>query len=291
MSLKVIRVTAIGALVAAGATAMTACSMLTQGRPGQSTSIPASGNSSAAAQPSSPDSKVSTVPKDILVKTITDQLARAGVTPQAVTCQQDLLGQVGQTAACDVSITAVNSFEPIVTVTVVNGDKVSYAITPSVNKSQLEVAVKDMVTRSTNAAPDSVVCETGLDGKVGAVAFCNVTAGGATNRQAVSVSQVQGLSMNYGLAQLNGNAPAQSPGPNAGAGQTLPKNVAEGALMAQLKHAGQNPDSVTCAGDMPATVGATLACTAVAAGQNQNYLLTLSAVSNGSYTFKYQLAQ
>lgn len=214
------------------------------------------------------------------------KLGESNMTPQSVDCQQDLIGQIGQTAICDVTITPVNSFELTITVTGVNRGDINYQMVPSVNKAQLEASVADMILRSTKTAADSVSCESGLEGKVGAIAFCNVTTAGATNRQAVAVTAVVGLSMTYGLAQPS-NAPA--PGPGAGntpAGQTLPKAVAEGALIAQLKHNGGNPDSATCAGDLAVSVGATLPCTAVTAGQPQNYILTVAAIVNGNITFK-----
>lgn len=291
--MRAMRPVNVGVLVLAGCLGLAACTDTTVGHPSQTDGAsPVSGPSDTVVRPNDPG-KGPRVAKGALQKMVADQLAKSGVTPQSVDCQQDLIGQIGQSARCDVTITAVNSFEPIITVTGVNGSDINYAMVPSVNKSQLEIAVKDMITRSTSATPDSVSCETGLDGKVGATAFCSVTTGGTTNRQAVAVSQVQGLSMNYGLAQASG-APGQAPGagaPGNPAGQTLPKSVAEGALMAQLRHNGQNPDSATCAGDMVVQVGATLPCTAVIAGQGQQYVLTVSSVVNGNITFKVSPAQ
>lgn len=288
--MRAMRPVNVGVLVLAGCLGLAACTNTTAGRPSQTASgSPLLGPSDTVVRPTDPGTGPR-VAKAALAKMITDQLAKSGVTPQSVECPEDLIGQIGQSARCDVSITPVNSFEPIITVTGVNGSDINYAMVPSVNKSQLEIAVKDMITRSTNTAPDSVSCETGLDGKAGATAFCNVTTAGATARQAVSVSEVHGLSMNYGLAQANG-APNAGAAPGGPGGQTLPKAVAEGALMAQLRHNGQNPDSATCAGDMVVQVGATLPCTAVTAGQSQNYVLTVSAVVNGNITFKVSPAQ
>lgn len=281
----------VGVLVVVGCIGLAACNSTTPGHPSQATTTADASGAPSASESPTPPPNGPRVAKEALQKMVTDQLAQSGVTPQSVVCLQELIGQVGQTARCDVTITAVNSFEPVISVTGVNGSQVNYAMVPSVNKTQLEAAVTDMITRSTHTAPDSVSCESGLDGKVGAVAYCNVTTAGATARQAVAVSQVQGLSMNYGLAQPGG-APPPAPGGGGGAaGQTLPKSVAEGALLAQLRHNGQNPDSANCAGDLAVQVGATLPCTAVTAGQSQNYLLTISAVVNGNITFKVQPAQ
>lgn len=277
------RLLAVGAAAIAVGVVLTGCAHTTSGSASHVESASPSVGPSDTIVPNGPR-----VAKGALEKMVTDQLAKSGVTPQSVVCLEDLIGKIGQTARCDVTVTPVNGFEPIITVTGVNGSDINYAMVPSVNKTQLESAVADMITRSTKATPDSVSCETGLEGKVGAVAFCNVTTAGTTIRQAVAVSQVQGLSMNYGLAQP-GAVPGQAP--NTGPGQTLPKSVAEGALMAQLRHSGQNPDSATCAGDLTVQIGATMPCTAVTAGQNKDYVLTVASIVNGNITFNIAPAQ
>ncbi|MGB2920081.1 MAG: DUF4333 domain-containing protein [Mycobacterium sp.] len=48
---------------------------------------------------------------------IAARLASAGERLQSVTCRDDLIGEVGQTARCDVVISPTNSFAPLVTVT------------------------------------------------------------------------------------------------------------------------------------------------------------------------------
>lgn len=296
MGVRVIRVTAAAAL--AGCVVATACTSTTNGHLAGSPS--ASGTSTAA--PSGPR-----VDKDALKKVVADQLTRSGVTPQAVDCPQDLIGEVGQKARCDIAISPVNNFQVVVAVIGVKGTEVNYAMTPSVSKSQLEISVLDMVKRSSGSAPDSVTCESDLDGTVGATAACDVTVAGATTRQSVVVKQVQGLAMDYGLVSAPGSDPAQPPAggapqapnggpvlaPNGGMapGATLPKAVAEGALLAQLRQKGETPDSASCAGDIPITVGATLPCTAVTAGRGQNYILTVASIVNGSATFKVLPAQ
>jgi hypothetical protein len=276
----------VGILILAGCVGLAACTNTTAGHPSDGSSgSPILGPSDTMVRPGTPF-KGPRVTVEALQKIVTDQLVQHGGTPQSVVCQQDLIGQLGQSTRCDVTVTPGNSFEPIITVIGVNGSNINYVMVPSVNKGQLETAVANMITRSTKTAPDSVSCESGLDGKVGATAFCDVTTAGTTIRQAVAVNRVQGLSMNYGLVQP-GSAPGRDavPVPGNGRAQTLPKSVAEGALMAQLRHTGQHPDSATCAGDMVVQVGATLPCTAVTAGQSQNYVLTISAVVNGNITF------
>jgi hypothetical protein len=94
------------------------------------------------------------VSKDALQQDISQRIANAGQSPQSVTCQNDLVGQLGQVTRCDVTMGPANSFEPIVTVTGLEGTKVNYDITPSVSKSQL--AVTQLVTNISKATPDSV---------------------------------------------------------------------------------------------------------------------------------------
>jgi hypothetical protein len=299
MGVRVIRVTGAGIAAVATCAVIAACTSTVPGQPAASgTQTTTSG---APGQPASGPR----VAKEALQKVVVDQLARSGVTPQSVACPQDLIGQVGQSVRCDVTVSAVNSFQIAIAVTGVKGSEVNYAMTPSVSQSQLAVSVADMVNRSTQTAPDAVTCESDLDGRVGATAYCNVTVAGAATRQAVVVTKVQGLAMDYGLAAAQGSDPAQPPtgtpppgpgggpvlAPNGGLGATLPKAVAEGALLAQLRQTGQAPDSASCAGDMPISVGATLPCTAVTAGRGQNYLLVVASVVNGSATFKVLPAQ
>ncbi|MDX1874257.1 DUF4333 domain-containing protein [Mycolicibacterium sp. 120266] len=259
-------------MVATGGAAVTGCATTIAGHPGPTAAPAAPATSGTAGAPDGP--RVSAA---ALQKMVTDQLTAAGVTPQRVDCRQDLLGRVGQTARCDVTVTPVNSFEPIISVTAVDGAQISYAMTPSVTTGQLQVAVADMVGRSTTTAPEAVSCESGLAGTVGATAYCTVTVGGVATRQAVAVTRVQGLSMEYRLVPESG--------------QVLPKAVAEGALLAQLRQSGQNADSASCLGDLRIAVDATMACVAVTGGQPRNYVLAVASVVNGSVTFKVRPAQ
>lgn len=48
----------------------------------------------------------------------------------------------------------------------------------------------------------AVLCESGVQGTVGAVGHCDVDAGGARLRRTVEVSGVSGLMMSFGLVPL-----------------------------------------------------------------------------------------
>ena len=77
-------------------------------------------------------SNVPTVSRQALQEDISRRLAEAGEKPQSVTCREDLVGELRATARCEVVVSATNSFEPIVTVTAVDGEAVDYAMTPDV---------------------------------------------------------------------------------------------------------------------------------------------------------------
>ena len=111
---------------------------------------------------------VPTVSKDALQTDIAGRLAAVGVVPELVTCKEDLIGEAGRTARCDVVLSPTNSFEPIVTVTGFDGATINYEVTPAVSKEQLETAVSRLVGAD-GVWVNSVSCESGLTGEVGAV--------------------------------------------------------------------------------------------------------------------------
>ena len=87
------------------------------------------------------------VSKDALQTDIANRLAKAGEQPQSVTCKEDLIGEVGKTARCDVVMSPTNSFEPVITVTGVDGSTINYEMSPALSKEQLEKAVSRLVDR------------------------------------------------------------------------------------------------------------------------------------------------
>ena len=147
-------------------------------------------------------SNVPTVSRKALQEDISQRLAEAGEKPQAVTCNQDLIGEVGTTVRCEVVISPTNRFEPIVTVIGVDGAAMDYDMTPAVSRPQIEEVVLRLVADAGTVDVKSVSCETGIEGKVGAVAHCDVDAGSARSRRTVEVSGVNGLMMNLQLVPL-----------------------------------------------------------------------------------------
>jgi hypothetical protein len=67
-----------------------------------------------------------TVSKDSLQNDISDRLTKAGQQPRSVTCKDDLIGEVGRSARCEIVLSPQNTFESVVTVTGVAGSVVNY---------------------------------------------------------------------------------------------------------------------------------------------------------------------
>src|ERR1700677_4146999 len=74
------------------------------------------------------------VSKADLEKDISQRLTAAGQVPLSVSCLADLVGTLGQSTRCEVTMGQANSFEAVLTVTGLQGTKVDYDITASVSK-------------------------------------------------------------------------------------------------------------------------------------------------------------
>ena len=210
------------------------------------------------------------VAKADLQKDISDRLEKAGQKPKSVECKDDLKGEVGKSVTCEVALTDTNAFEPVVTVTKVDGSTVSYDMAPAVSKEQLEKAVGRLLSESSGTTVDSVTCESGLEGKKGAEAQCDVTAGGVTLKRTVDVTKVDGLLMNFTVIPV------------------LTKTQVESSLLDQLEsQLGQRPDSADCTTDLQGTPGTTIDCTVVAGAETQVFTLTVNSVDGDKIDFNY----
>ena len=110
-------------------------------------------------------SSTPTVAKDALQKDITDRLAKAGEKPESVTCSEDLVGEVGKTTRCEVVMGPTNSFEPVVTVTGVDGSTINYDMTPAVSKDPTRGGGLTAGRRCRGSARRLGVGEAGLEGR------------------------------------------------------------------------------------------------------------------------------
>lgn len=212
-----------------------------------------------------------TVSKGALQTDIADRLTEAGEQPESVTCKEDLVGEVGRTARCEVVISTTNSFEPVVTVTRVDGTTIDYEMTPALSKEQLEMAVSRLVTAAAGVQVHSVSCQSGLQGNVGAAAYCDVDAGGVKLRRTVEVSNVEGLMMNFDVVPL------------------LTKVEVERSLLDALqRQVGRRPDSAECSGNLEGKPGNTVDCTVVAGVDTKAFRLTVTTVEGSKINYRYE---
>lgn len=201
---------------------------------------------------------------------IAQRLTNAGEEPKSVTCKDDLVGEVGQTARCDVVMSPTNSFEPLVMVTDVDGPTIDYEMKPALSQVQLEHAVERLVAAGGAARSDVVACESGLLGEIGAVALCDVTTAGVTVRRTAEVSSVEGLMMNFDLIPV------------------LTKAEVEVSLLDELAaHLAARPDSAVCAGNLEGRPGTTVECTVVVGPESAAFTLTVTAVDGTKIDYSY----
>ena len=210
------------------------------------------------------------VGKDALQTDIAARLAKAGEKPQSVTCNEDLVGVIGKTTRCDVVMSATNTFEPVITVTGVDGSAINYEMRPAVSKEQLEKAVSRLVAEAAGAQATSVSCESGLEGEVGATAHCDVDAGGVKLRRTVEVNTIEGLMMNFDLVPV-----------------LTKEEVATSLLDEFERQLGRRPDSAQCAGSLEGKEGNTVDCTVVFGPDTRSFTLTVTTVSGGSIDYSY----
>ena len=210
------------------------------------------------------------VGKDALQTDIAARLAKAGQQPQSVTCKEDLIGEVGKTTRCEVVMSPSNSFEPVITVTGVDGSAINYEMSPAMSKEQLERAVSRLVADAARVQVASVSCESGLEGKVGATAQCDVDAGGVKLRRTVEMNSVEGLMMNFAVVPV------------------LTKDEVASSLLDEFeRQSGRRPDSAQCARELEGRAGNTVDCTVVRGQDTASFTLTVTTVSGGSINYSY----
>jgi hypothetical protein len=210
------------------------------------------------------------VGREALQTDIADRLVKAGEHPQSVSCKEDLIGQAGRTARCEVVMSETNSFEPVITVTGVDGDTITYAMSPAVSKEQLEKAVTRLVGAAAHAQVASVLCASGLEGKVGVIAHCEVDSGGVKLWRTIEVSSVSGLMMNFDVVPV------------------LTKDEVAASLLDEFeRQAGTRPDSAQCSGNLEGRPGNTVDCTVVTGSESTAYTLTVTTVSDGGIKYNY----
>ncbi|MCG7596167.1 DUF4333 domain-containing protein [Mycobacterium sp. PSTR-4-N] len=219
----------------------------------------------ACSSPVSSDAIPAVAPEDLQTD-IADRLAKAGETPESVICKDPLVGEVGQSARCDVVLSPTNSFEPIVTVTDIDGASILYEMIPALSRPQLERAVARLVS----SPPDAVACLSGLPGRAGASAQCDVSVGGPPVRRTATVTGVTGLTMTFDLVPL------------------LTKAELETSLLDELTgRVNRRPDSAVCGGNLEGRVGDSVDCTVVSGTERAELTVTVTAVDGTRIDYTY----
>lgn len=215
-------------------------------------------------------SGIPAVSTDDLQSDIAVRLGQAGEQPQSVTCKDPLVGEVGQTARCEVVLSPTNSFEPIVTVTAVDGETIHYELVPALSVEQVERAVARLADGDGGPPASQVTCQTGLRGHVGEATHCDVTAAGATLRRTAEVTSVDGLMMNFDLVPM------------------LTKMEVETSLLNDLaRHLKRRPESATCTGDLEGRPGNTVDCAVVDGPEHAAFILTVTSVDGDNIDYSY----
>jgi hypothetical protein len=203
---------------------------------------------------------------------IVDNLKENGIEPKSVTCQDDLVGEVGRTTQCEVEAAGANELlAPIVTVTSVEGSRVNWRLDPALSQKQVERMVTGIVDQNTGVAPDSVSCESGLEGKMDSFTRCDIATGGATLRHTATVIHVENMTMNFVLLPVVTRAEIE---------QTLVDELA--------RQVGERPDSAACSGDLEAVPGNTVDCTIMAGPETQDFLITVTSLDGNQINYEFE---
>lgn len=206
----------------------------------------------------------SAVSAEDLQKKVTDQLTAAGNAPKSVTCDGELVAEVGKSAMCDAVFSDVNSVQAKVTVTAVQGSELSFELSPSLTKEQLEKAISAM------GDTQSATCESGLDGAVGATAKCEVTVNGVVSKSVAEVDGIDGLQLDLGVIPV------------------VPKEKVQEVLMQKLNADGSPAETVECVDDAMAKAGTFVECVAVTGDQKKGYEVTVTTIEGDNVDVEYK---
>lgn len=195
---------------------------------------------------------------------LTEQFAGSKTPPKSVTCKDELPAEVGKTVSCDVAISETNNVEAVVTVTGVKGGDPSYEISPALTKEQLAQAV------SAKTGASTVICPTGLEGKIGATATCDTTADGVAAKRLISVDNVSGLQMDVSTKKV------------------WSKEQVQEVLLQKLNADGTPAETVECVDGVVAQTGANVECVTVTGTQKKGYVVTVTTFDNDSLGIDYK---
>ena len=206
------------------------------------------------------------VSSDELQKELTDRLSEAGLTAKSITCKDDLVGEVGKTARCDVSFGETNDVEAVFTATKVDGKSVDFDITPAMSKEQVERGVAGL------SSAQSATCASGLEGRVGETTKCEIMLDGAPSKRAVEVAKVDPGKLGIELSVY----------------MLVPKEKVADVLMQKLGSDGQPVETVDCVEDVVSKVGSTVECASVTGNDKTGYVVTVTEAEGNTVNFDYK---
>ena len=162
-------------------------------------------------------------------------------------------------------------------------------------------SVEDQIKSQLGA--DSADCPSELEGEVGRSIVCRATKDGETFDVKVTVTSVQGDTINFDIERVGGTPPAASAEPSTPVEPSAPapattdpsmptvagRNVAASVLK-QLTDNGKQVEKVTCP-DLIARVGAAERCTLVSRSQTYGVTVTVTSVQGTDVKFDIQVDQ
>ncbi|MFF0544551.1 DUF4333 domain-containing protein [Nocardia thailandica] len=167
-----------------------------------------------------------------------------------------------------------------------------------VKEADLEKSVSQTLAGQVGETPDKVDCPGDLKGEVGESMRCTVTAGGETLGATVTVTSVDGDTVNYDVkvdpaAPTATRTPAPTTTSAAPAGDvTVEEAELERSVSATLaEQAGQVPDRIDCPGDLDGTVGTTMRCTLTAGADTLGVTVTVTSVDGDTVNYDVEVDQ
>lgn len=149
-------------------------------------------------------------------------------------------------------------------------------------------AVEGQIVSQLGAA--TADCPGDLDGTVGASITCAATGGGEDFDVAVTVTSVEGETINFDIERVGAPAAAPAAGEpaamRADAGAVSGADVASAVSEQLTALTGVTPDKLTCP-DLPADIGASIRCELVAGADTLGVTVTTTSVSGDEVLFDF----
>lgn len=167
-----------------------------------------------------------------------------------------------------------------------------------VKEADLEKSVSQTLAAQVGETPDKVDCPGNLKGEVGETMRCTLTEGGETLGVTVTVTSVDGDTVNYDV-KVDEATPTttRTPSPTtAKAAPTGDLTVEEAELERSVsatlaQQVGQVPDRIDCPGDLAGTVGTIMRCTLTAGPDTLGVTVTVTSVVGDTVNYDVEVDQ